>query len=182
MWGVIVLSFRSLLRKSNIVPDKVDNISSHVVRRSDVMRTEFGLCLNIYSTKTLKYREKVLDIPLVKIKNSLCAVKWIELAQEMETAGSDMPLFIWQGKPIVYRDVLCFIKRLVKNIGLDPNMIGLHSLRRSGTQFLHGIGVSLPDIKSMGDWKTMSVLMYLISSPDRKVEIDRLAAQKLKEM
>lgn len=183
MWGVIVVSFGSLLRKSNIVPDKVNEISSHVVRRADVMHTDFGLCLNIYSTKTLKYREKVLDIPLVRVEGSpLCAVKWIEFGCRAEVAEKNMPLFMWQGKPIIYRDVLYFIKRLVKGIGMDPNVIGLHSLRRSGTQFLHGIGVSLPDIKSMGAWKTMSVLMYLISSPDRKVEIDRLAAQELAKL
>lgn len=150
-----------------------------MVHRRDVV-PDYGLCLNIYSNKTLKYRERVLEIPLVEIPGSpLCAVKWVKHGLLAETATPDEPIFVCQGKPIVYRDMLGFIKCLVKLIGMNPNMVGLHSLRRSGTQFLHGIGVSLPDIKSMCDWKTMSVLMYLISSLDKKVQIDKEDAKVL---
>ena len=34
-------------------------------------------------------------------------------------------------------------------------------------------GVSLADIKNLGDWKSLSVLLYLTRSLDSKVALDR---------
>lgn len=180
LWGSIVLSFRSLLRKSNILPDKGSEIPDHVVRCKHVRWMDYGCCIDVISTKTIQCKERVLKIPLVRLQDSpLCAVAYIQKAWESSKPLPDDPIFVYKKKPILYREGLAFIKRLVSCIGLDPSKIGFHSLRRSGAQYLNSIGVSLPDIKSAGDWRSMAVLSYLISDLDRKLQIERMSASQL---
>lgn len=95
--------------------------------------------------------------------------------------SSDSPIFVCDGRPILYREGLAFIKHLVSRIGLDPDKVGFHNLRRSGAQYMNSLGISLPDIKSAGDWRSMAVLSYLVSGLERKVEIDKFVASRLSE-
>ena len=55
-------------------------------------------------------------------------------------------------------------------------------MRRSGALFLRSVGVDLTDIQSMGDWRSMAALVYLVSPLDRKVQVDTLAAAELSKM
>lgn len=178
LWGSIVLSFRSLLRKSNILPDKVSEIADHVIRCSQVVWTDYGCCLEVVSTKTIESRERILRIPLVRVPgSSLCAVHYIEEAWKINKPLPDHPIFVYNNKPILYREGLS--KHLVLCIGLDPTKVGFHSLRRSGAQYLNSIRVSLSDIKSAGDWRSMAVLSYLVSGLNRKLEIEKQSVQYL---
>ena len=47
----LVLSFRSLLRKSNLVPDSVANPIGHFIRRGALSFTEWGMEISISSSK-----------------------------------------------------------------------------------------------------------------------------------
>ena len=62
-WCALMLSFRSLLRKSNIVPDTLTEMG-HVLLRKHVIFNDEGLILHVQSSKTLKYKEHVLMIPI----------------------------------------------------------------------------------------------------------------------
>lgn len=182
LWCSIGLSFRSLLRKSNILPDKASEIGDHVVRFRHVKWTSYGCCLDVVSTKTIQCKEQVLRIPITRVSGSkLCAVHYIEKSLAFAKPSLDSPIFVCHGKPILYREGLAFIKHLVSCIGLDSSKVGFHSLRRSGAMYMNSLGVALPDIKSAGDWRSMAVLTYLISGHDRKVEIDQFVASKLVE-
>lgn len=180
MWAAIVVSFRTLLRKSNLLPDKLDGESEHLVLRRDVESTDYGYCINVYSTKTLRHRERVLKLPVVRTPGSpLCAATALDYVFQHGIPSSASPLFVYQKFPILYADVLKYLKYLVKSIGLNPNEAGLHSLRRSGAQFLQSIGVPLSEIMFMGDWRSMAVLTYLVTTFDKKVEIEKQAAKSL---
>ena len=85
-------------------------------------------------------------------------------------------------RAIVYREVLSFLKSLVSGIGLDPDQVGLHSLRRSGAGFLHSIKVPLEDIKCIGDWASLAVLSYLVTPTERKLDIERTACTALGQL
>lgn len=183
LWGAIVLSFRSLLRKSNILQDSLQFCSDHVIRRKDILWTDYGCCLQVNCTKTLKYRDRVLQIPLKMVRGSpLCAVHYIRASIAMSPGGMDDPIFIYNGKPLLYREGLDFIKRLVGCIGLDPKTVSFHSLRRSGARFLNDIGVPLTDIKTVGDWKSMAVLTYLVSPLERKIDIEQSCVHHLEQL
>ena len=72
-WTVITLSFRSLLRKSNLVPTS-PNDCVHVLRRGDVTIHPWGVSLHVHSTKTLKHSDQGLTIPIYYVRNpALCA-------------------------------------------------------------------------------------------------------------
>ena len=63
LWDILILSFRSLLRKSNLAPD-TDKVRNHVVLRRDVVVHDWGIMLLVRSTKTLQCQEYVLEIPI----------------------------------------------------------------------------------------------------------------------
>lgn len=183
LWGALILSFRSLLLKSNIFPDSAQELSNHILLCRHVVWTEYGCILNVCSSKTIQSKDRILQIPIVQVQGSpLCAVYYLKESMRKGHVSGDSPLFVCQGKPILYREGLQFIKKLVRCIGLNPDNVGFHSLRRSGALFLNSIGISLPDIKNAGDWRSMAVLTYLISNVDRKVEIDGVAAAELSKV
>ena len=175
MWTIMILSFRSLLRKSNLVADSPSALR-HVLLREDVKFYPWGLMILVRSTKTVQTGQYILEIPVFYVPNRIfCAATLVKEHVEQYPAAAGSPLFVNQGnsKPVWYRDLLGFIKRSVASIGLDPNDYGTHSMRRSGAGFLHSVGVPLEDIMVMGDWKSMAVLDYLVTPLSRKMDIQK---------
>ena len=68
MWCALMLCFRTLLRKSNMVPDNLDS-ARHIVRRKDLIFIKGCIVLTVSSSKTIKYKERDLVIPLVKLSS-----------------------------------------------------------------------------------------------------------------
>ena len=184
IWSVIILSFRSLLRKSNLVPDSPTKMG-HVIRRRDAEFHDWGVMVKVRSSKTLQYQEYVLDIPIYYVNNHVfCVASAIKQHLENTPEGSlDGPIFLKKldGRrcPVLYKDVLAFLKQGVIKIGLQPHEYGVHSLRRAGAGFLHGLGVPLQDLMSIGDWKSLAVLDYLITPVHREKDIQSTVANAL---
>ena len=109
-----------------------------------------------------------------------CAASAVVNHLESTPGEGNDPIFLKDGKsgyvPVLYKEVLCFLKRGVQAIGLDPQEYGLHSMRRSGVQFLHGLGIPLQDLMAMGDWCSLAVLDYLVAPTDRKKDIQKVVA------
>lgn len=183
-WSALILAFRSLLRKSNLVPTSSKD-NSMVIMRSDVEFTFEGVKLNVRKTKTIQSKEYVLQIPINYVKNSsLCAASMLCSHLYRTRHIQDGPLFFlltkkgdW--KPLLYGELLAFLKEVVQLIGMSPSEVGLHSMRRAGAAFLHSIGVSLIDVMNAGDWKSLAALAYLISPFSRKLEIENIACDSL---
>ena len=175
MWSALMLAFRTLLRKSNVVPDSPKEWG-HVVRRRDVQFHEWGAMVCVRSSKTLQCEEYVLEIPIYYVDDPIfCVVTAIKKHFIDLPGDEDGPIFLCQTRgmkvPVLYKDVLAFLKRAVAAIGLPPPEYGTHSMRRSGVAFLHGIGVPLEDLMAMGDWHSLAVLDYLITPLSRKMDI-----------
>ena len=49
----------------------------------------------------------------------------------------------------------------------------MHSLRRAGAAYMHGLGLSLEDIRGAGDWSSMAALIYLTKTMDNRIKIDQ---------
>lgn len=185
-WTIIVFGFRTLLRKCNIVPDNM-SICEHVILRSDVVFYENELVINVRSSKTNRYKNKVFQIPIRKIDNEwFCVYSLLKRHFNRFDVPNESFLF-WKRtgsflKPILYCELLQFLKTAVTWIGLESSDVGLHSLRRSGAAFLHHIGVPLNDIQSVGDWSSMAVLLYLCTPFSRKCAIERSVANVLENM
>lgn len=183
-WTAIVLSFRSLLRKSNLVQTSYKD-PGMVIMRSDVEFTSQGVILHVRKTKTIQSADRVLLIPVHYVScRKLCAASLLCTHLARTSHVKDGPLFLvsckklgW--KPLLYNDLLKFLKSAVKHIGLSPEQVGLHSLRRAGAAFLQSIGVSLVDIMNTGDWKSLAALSYLVSPIDRKLLIEKTVCAEL---
>ena len=172
LWAVMIFCFRTLLRKSNVLPDASGKLH-HVVRRSDVDFHDWGMLVYVRSTKTLQFKEYTLDIPVHRVREkAFDIVSLVEQHIKDYPGDLDSPLFLrksTQGiSPILYGDLLLFIKTLSSNIGLDHSKYGSHSMRRSSSVFLHELRVPLTDIMSLGDWSSLSVLSYLVTPESRK--------------
>lgn len=188
-WAAVVLCFRTLLRKSNVLPDTASALKlSHLVLRKDVRFHSWGMTVTVYSSKTIQFRERNLEIPVFKIDGSpLCAVELLRQHWMGFPAEPDSPLFLKINKknevtPLLYRDVLNQLKDWVARIRLSPTKVGLHSLRRSGATFMCRLGIPLSDIKCMGDWRSLAVLEYLITPMSRKLQIESKCSEALKEL
>lgn len=186
-WSALMLSFRSLLRKSNIVQTTLKD-PGMVVLRSDLEFSEKGVMLNVRKTKTIQRREYVLRVPVYFAhSDSMCAASMLASHLARTSAFKEGPLFLiltkkGEWRPLLYTDLLGFLKQCVSLIGLNPEEVGLHSMRRSGAAFLHTLGVSLIDIMNAGDWKSLAALSYLISPLERKQDIEKLFSSALSEM
>lgn len=185
-WSAIILCFRSLLRKSNVLPTTLKD-RNHVILRKGVTFFKWGVLLNVHSTKTLQYRECMLQIPIFNMPGSpLCAASFLQRHFKNFPASMDSPLFLKERKgiitPLLYHEVLGALKTLIKKVGLQDQIVSLHSLRRSGATFLCRIGIPLSDIKTMGDWKSLAVLEYLITPLESKLEIENITAKELQNI
>ena len=186
MWCALMLSFRSLLRKSNLVPDNA-SLSGHLIRRSDIEFTPTGMIIHVHSSKTLQYNDRVLDIPISTMSSPVfCVVTMMKEHFKSFEAGLEEPLFMKKSpkgvSPVLYADLLHFLKNCVSLIGLNPADVGLHSMRRSGAAFLHHIGTPLEDIRCIGDWRSLAVLSYLITPPHRMRDIEVKASTSLESV
>lgn len=186
MWAAVVFGFRTLLRKSNIVPDGPDG-GEHVILRSDLQFYTDKLFVNVRSSKTNRYKERIFQIPIMKVINEwFCVYTMLQNHFLRFPVASSQPIF-WKSsgqttKPIIYSELLQFLKSVVCWVGLKPQEVGLHSLRRSGAGFLYSLGVPLSDIQSFGDWSSLAVLLYLCTPFARKCDIETSVSRYISSM
>lgn len=188
-WAAVVLCFRTLLRKSNVLPDNAKPpYPEHIIRRKDVKFYAWGMVLTIGASKTIQFKERKLEIPVFVMGHSpFCAVTLLRTHMIKHPGAWNDPLFLKGNvatgfKPLLYRDVLDRLKGWVKKIGLDSSNVGLHSLRRSGATFLCRLGIPLSDIKCVGDWRSLAVLEYLVTPMSRKLEIEDKCSHALEKI
>lgn len=184
-WSALVFSFRTLLRKSNIVQTSYKD-QGMIVLRSDITFNSTGLLVNVRKTKTVQSNEYVLQIPVCFTDcNGLCAASMLAAHLGRTSHIREGPLFLiltknGEWKPLLYSELLRFLKEIVTLIGLSPETVGLHSMRRSGAAYLQSIGISLVDIMCAGDWRSLAALAYLITPLARKKDIEKHVCSNLK--
>lgn len=179
-WLAVIICFRTLLRKSNVLPDSA---TAHVLLRKDVTFYSDYVQFSVATTKTRRKGEERLIIPVYKTSNRIFCV-WQLLYEHFSLfpASLDSPLLMKGSQPLMYRDVMKFLKNCVCLMGLPKESVGLHSMRRSGAMFLQSIGIPLHEIQLLGDWKSMAVLYYLSSNFDRKVHVQSVVTASLDSM
>ena len=69
--GFIIFAFHMLLRKSNLVPNTQKSFDpSKQLARKNLCLADNAILVDIEWSKTLQYKQKVLPLPLVQLKNS----------------------------------------------------------------------------------------------------------------
>lgn len=174
-WSALCLGYRCLLRKCHFTQ------STHSIARDDVTFTSYGMCVVIRSSKTIQFSERTLKIPVVSSPGSLlCPVRWLKKYLSLVNVPHGGPLFInpRTRRPLTYG---AFTKRLKTAIAVS-NIKGhftSHSLRRGCATYLSRLGLPLQDIKTYGDWRSLSVLLYLSGDHDTRLIKDASVAKSL---
>ena len=185
LWTCLALSYRGLLRKSNIVPDSAVNPTGHFLRRGAISFAEWGMELAISSSKTVQYGQKVHKVPITLAPGSpLCAATLVRRhLAEFPSSDPLAPVFMLQRGtsrvPVTYSKLLKFLKRLMKSAGLPSERAGMHSLRRAGALYMYRLGLSIEDIRQAGDWASMAALLYLTKPYSMRVDTDLIVSRCL---
>ena len=99
-WVALIFAFNLLLRKSTLVPNTQNSFDPHKqLARKNICLSKNAMLVDIEWSKTLRYKEKVLPLPLVALKNkTLCPVYWTwKLIKTVPAAKLD-PLFTYHRK------------------------------------------------------------------------------------
>ena len=122
-WCLFLFAFFLLARKSNLVPTlHKDLIEKKFLIKKDIVDYEDHLIVTFRWTKTIQKGERILQIPLVEIKDSiLCPVNaYRNLLKIIPACSSESPLFILpDGKIITYNMYQAKLRYFIRNIGLD---------------------------------------------------------------
>ena len=176
-WVSLIMGFRALLRKSNLFDQGL------ALTVQDVAFKSWGLLLSIYRTKTICFKERVLEIPLVSIEGSIFCVKFYATClRAMVCYPSHQSRFLSYMRanhyyPCTYQWFSNKLSSACKALGLSKYTS--HSLRRGGATALARAQVPLHDIKVIGDWKSLAVLLYIDRSLDSMIDLDRKNAASL---
>ncbi|XP_069103891.1 uncharacterized protein [Argopecten irradians] len=163
-WCACLVAFYGLLRPGNVVVHSTFN-STRDLRRIDVSPCSWGYLLRFRWTKTIQYREKVMEVLLPRISTNhvLCPARAIsQLLKSTPMADPLGPLFLSSPRQaLTNQEFRSCLARALRLAGLDPSNIKGHSFRRGGASWLHKQGVPVDQIKTMGHWASDAVLRYL---------------------
>ena len=181
IWLIILLAFRTLLRKSYFMSSDDDD-QEHLLRAGDVTFEPWGCKFNITSSKTIQFKQRTFDIPVSFSKAPLCAVSLLQ-RYFLEFPRADSELLFTRpgsklGTPFPYNTALDTLKRWCVLAGVDKD-VGFHSLRRGAASYMHSLNIELISIQKAGDWESMCVLDYLTVDFDQKRSVESLVSSSL---
>ena len=187
MWTIFLVSFFSLLRKSNLVPTTIADVTSASathLRISDVSFHQDHCPLHVHKNKTIQFRQRALEIVLPFIPHSvLCPVSALECHLRYVPADTEAPLFTIHTstgfKPVTGYHFAKFLKFCIVSLGLDPTQYSPHSFRRGGATFAFHAGASPLFIKFLGDWSSDAYMVYLVLNTTQKLNVAKTLAQHI---
>ena len=159
-WAIFLVSFFGMLHKSHLLassPGSVDT-SQHLVR-SDFQAFPWGYLVAICWSKTIQFREKVVQLPLPIIPESpLCpatAIKWAMSFVCQATPTSQAFLFLsspgLQLKTFTYPMFLNKLCTILHSLGLPAKDYACHSFHKGEASFAFQAGIPVELIKILGD-------------------------------
>ena len=173
-WCLFLFAFFFFARKSNLVPTTKDDVENKkCLLRKDVSLQQDMLIVSFRYSKTIQFGERILETPLVRIKDSvLCPIKAFQNMCSATSVEPDEPLFSMPTKGCIsYSQFQAKIKKLILKIGLNPDDFSTHSFRRGGTSYSFKAGVPADLIQLHGDWKSDAYKKYLALTIDDKIRV-----------
>ena len=159
-WAACLACFFGLLRISNVCS------GAHCITRRDFSVTKDGIVINITSSKTIQYADRIFQVVLPFMRsNPLCPTS--AMIKFIGNAGPSLQThelfsYRWQGNLTCLTQVNFRAKfKQCLPPDADSKLYNSHSLRRGGCSFLLSCGVPLEVIKAIGDWKSLAVFDYL---------------------
>ena len=186
--AAILVGFFTFLRKSNLVPESMENFKPgrHLSWGSFAFKGDCAI-VKVVETKTIQCRERILYLPLAKCSvTELCPIATVQVHfQEFITKEKSNPTFQYKDrnntKTLTHSKLSSTLKEKLTILGIDPNTISMHSLRRGGASYIyaHQCGASIELIQAMGDWASLSVLLYLSRPFEQRLNVATTMANNM---
>ena len=169
-WAVCLVAFFGMFRKSHLLPVSASKFDpTKQLTKRDFRIYSWGSLITIRWSKTIQFRERLVQIPIPCIPQSkLCPTAATAHAFSFTNAEEqNSQAFNWHDDPtrsikhLTYSIFLKKLKHHLSLIGIDPTLYSGHSFRRGGASFSYQSGVPIELIKALGDWRSDTVLMYL---------------------
>ena len=166
-WGITILAFLLLFRKSNLVPDTVFRFDGgKQLRHIDVVDDSENsrLVVGIRWAKNHQFTKELLTFPLPELPRSvLCPVAAVRNIRRLVKYSEEDHLFQLPTRgSFTHRHFQNQLRDILKIAGVvDYGGYSSHSLRRGGTTFSLLCGIPTEMIKLLGNWKSDAYLAYL---------------------
>ena len=184
-WAICLVAFFGMFRKSHLLISKVGSFDpGKQLTKADFSFFPGGALIRVRWSKTIQFREKVVQIPLIAAPGSLfCPVAAISRAFSfIPNISSDTQAFQWihsslKIRPFTYGFFMAKLRTCLTKCGLHGMDFGSHSFRRGGASLAFQAGLPLAIIKILGDWKSNAVLLYLTVPLDIRIKATTLLSQ-----
>jgi len=169
-WATCLVAFYGMFRKSHLLPSAANQVNpSKQLTKADFKIFSWGTLITIRWSKTIQFRERVVEIPLPYIPGfALCPTTAIINAFRFTSSFSTKTsqAFNWVDDSrvlhtLTYSPFVSKLRLLLSSLGLDPKLYAGHSFRRGGASFAYQSGVPRELIKALGDWRSDTILIYL---------------------
>ena len=177
-WVGTLLGFYMFLRKSNLVPDTMDNFNPEQQfcrSKMNLLGLDKAMMFEIRWSKTIQFKQKVLRLPVLPAENkAICPVFWAHYMVSKIPAGPQDPVLMVGGNQnkmalsanqLIYR-----IRKWLLLIGEDVTQYSLHSLCRGGATFAYQSNMEGEMIKLLGDWASDCYKRYIDVSMEKRYD------------
>ena len=178
-WCSFLFALRLLYRKSSIAPESLVSFNARTGLSREKIVISDGVAL-VYQnhSKTNQFMAANRVIPVVPgCTLALNPVFHYEKLLSENVAPANFPAFSFiengRVKCVTHKSFTSFLKKLLSEIGIQPDNWTGHSFRRGGASLLYRLGLDPLTIQACGDWSSDTFLRYL------EVNIDRLWAAQV---
>lgn len=183
LWCAFLISFYSLLRKSNAVPKSSQfNPTQVLTRRSlsvDLNTNMVYLYLGFSKTNQFGAKDLIVPIP-GNVDQRLDPVRHLHALFSQVQVPDDAPAFSFGANSFIsYTTFTTRLKTLLTRAGYDAAIYSGHSFRRGGATFLHSCGGTALMVQATGDWSSQCFTRYLYLSFEERLRSQTLMSQHI---
>jgi hypothetical protein len=151
-WAICLVAFFGMFRKSHLLPTTPHTFDqTKQLTKADFNFQSWGMLITIRWSKTIQFRERVVEIPLPLIPHSkLCpTTATLHAFSFTNSTTVNSQAFNWIGKSsptpnsFTYNMFVTKLRTHLSHIGINPTLYAGHSFRRGGASFAYQSGVPL---------------------------------------
>ena len=174
----VVLMFQGFLRQSNLLPRLVGEYDhTRQLAVQDVTVLSDHLSIKITWSKTAQRYGDARTMELYAITSSPLCPRHLHIVSQLTTpprSGKSPLIRFKDGNPITVSHFNRQWREALLTIGLDPNKLSLHSLRRGGASYAYyEHDAPLLEVKRHGAWASDAVRAYLRPLVPRKSNVHK---------
>lgn len=170
-WAACMLMFFGLLRKSNLMPNSVNQFDAkkQFVRSDFTALGDVAIVVNVKYSKTNQFNKRPFELKLLSSSHPLCPVAAIHSAFSLFPSPKDSPAFVAShlGLPLTGNLFNKKFKSLIEEVNEDSSRFSSHSFRRGGASWALQCGVPGEVVQQLGDWRSESYKDYLDELPQK---------------